>query len=68
LSEGTVLRADPRETFWPAALHATGAVALPWLDSGHLGALVGVDALVRVPAGKQPLAGELVEVLRCGPC
>ncbi len=67
LCEGNVLRADPRETFWPAALHAAGAVALPWLDSGHLGALVGVDALIRVPAGKQPRAGELVEVLRCGP-
>jgi molybdopterin molybdotransferase len=67
LCEGNVLRADPRETFWPASLPAAGAVALPWLDSGHLGALVGVDALIRVPADRQPLAGELVQVLCCGP-
>jgi molybdopterin molybdotransferase len=66
LREGGVLRPDPRETFWPAALHESGVDALPWLDSGHLGALVGVDALIRVPAGKRPLAGELVEVLCCG--
>ena len=66
LREGGVLRADPRETFWPAVLHDDGVDALPWLDSGHLGALVGVDALIRVPSGKQPLAGELVEVLSCG--
>ena len=66
LCEGSVLRADPRETFWPATVGASGVVALPWLDSGHLGALVGVNALIRVPSGKQPLAGELVEVLCCG--
>ena len=67
LCGGDVLRPDPRETFWPAVLSAAGSVALPWLDSGHLGALVGVNALLRVPAGTQPLAGELVEVLCCGP-
>jgi molybdopterin molybdotransferase len=67
LREGGVLRPDPRETFWPATVDAGGAVALPWLDSGHLGALVGVNALIRVPSGKQPLAGGLVEVLCCGP-
>jgi len=67
LCDGTVLRADSRETFWPAALSDTGVAALPWLDSGHLGALVGVNALIRVPAGKQPLAGESVEVLCCAP-
>jgi molybdopterin molybdotransferase len=66
LEGGDVLRADPRETFWPAALQDGFVRALPWLDSGHLGALVGVDALIRVPAGKQPLAGETVEVLCCG--
>jgi len=66
LCEGGVVRPDSRETFWPASLQATGASALPWLDSGHLGALVGVNALIRVPSGKQPLAGELVEVLCCG--
>jgi molybdopterin molybdotransferase len=65
LCGGEVLRPDARETFWPAALQAEGARALPWLDSGHLGALVGVDALIRVPGGRQPLAGELVEVLCC---
>jgi molybdopterin molybdotransferase len=67
LREGNVLRADPRETFWPATLDAAGAVALPWLDSGHLGALAGVDALIRVPADTQPLAGGLLEVLCCVP-
>ena len=65
LCGGEVLRPDARETFWPAALQPDGARALPWLDSGHLGALVGVDALIRVPGGRQPLAGELVEVLCC---
>ena len=66
LCEGDVLLADSRETFWPAHLHAAGVDALPWLDSGHLGALVGVNALLRVPIGMRPLAGESVEVLRCG--
>jgi molybdopterin molybdotransferase len=66
LCNAEALRPDPRETFWPALLHDSGVDALPWLDSGHLGALVGVNALIRVPGGKQPLAGELVEVLCCG--
>ena len=66
LRHGSVLRPDPRETFWPAFLDESGVDALAWLDSGHLGALVGVNALIRVPSGKQPLAGETVEVLCCG--
>jgi molybdopterin molybdotransferase len=61
-----VLKPDPRETFWPAFLDEAGVEALPWLDSGHLGALVEVNALIRVPAGGQPLVGEPVEVLCCG--
>lgn len=66
LRDGSVLKPDPRETFWPALLDESGVDALAWLDSGHLGALVGVNALIRVPSGKQPLAGETVEVLCCG--
>ncbi len=65
LLSSDVVRPDPRETFWPAWLDNSGVEALAWLDSGHLGVLVGVNALIRVPAGKQPLAGEPVEVLCC---
>lgn len=60
-----VLAAHPRETFWPARLKDCGVDALPWLDSGHLSALVGVNALIRVPSANLPLAGESVEVVCC---
>lgn len=67
LRNANVVRPDSRETFWPAFLAEAGVEPLAWLDSGHLGALVGVNALLRVPAGKQLLAGEPVEVLSCAP-
>jgi molybdopterin molybdotransferase len=66
LQGGTALQADPRETFWPAVFRGTGVSPLPWLDSGHLSALVGVDALIRVPSGKSLAEGDLVEVVGCG--
>jgi hypothetical protein len=37
----------------------------PWLDSGDLTALTGVNALIRVPAGLAPKGGETVELLVC---
>ena len=66
LCPGAVIAADSRETFWPAALSEDGVSALLWLDSGHLNALAGVNALIRVPGGEKPLSGEFVEVVSCG--
>lgn len=65
LEAGAPLSASARETFWPAHLGAAGVSAKPWLDSGDLAALAGVNALVRVPAGQAPVAGDEVEVVAC---
>ena len=59
LSGGEPLRPDPRETFWPARVHAEAdrLVATPrrWSTSGDTFSLAGTNALVRVnessPAG-----------------
>ena len=71
LGGGPAVEADSRETFWPARLERTpggwAAQALPWLDSGDLTALVGVEALIRLPAGARPAPGAQVEIVLCGP-
>jgi hypothetical protein len=57
------------ETWWPAAwilLDGTAdLVPKPWLHSGHLSALVGANALLRIPAGQLPADGEFLEFLPC---
>ena len=65
LESGAPLSPSARETFWPAHLGPTAVRARPWLDSGDLAALAGVNALVRVPAGHAPVAGDEVEVVVC---
>ena len=69
LGAGAPLAAHDRETFWPARLWEESGVALveprPWLDSGDLTALTGVNALIRVPAGLAPGVGEMVELVVC---
>jgi len=65
LEAGAPLSASARETFWPAHLGVAGVCAHAWLDSGDLAALAGVNALVRVPAGQAPVAGDEVEVVAC---
>lgn len=69
LGAGAALAAHARETFWPARLDAgafsTVVYPRPWLDSGDLAALAGVDALVRVPAGLAPVVGDEVEIVAC---
>ena len=59
----------PYETLWPARLeiHAACITAfpLPWLDSGDLKALIGVNALIRLAANARPSSGENVEVVLC---
>lgn len=69
LGAGVALSAHARETFWPARLgpEATAAVVYPrpWLDSGDLAALAGINALIRLPAGSAPVAGQEVEVVVC---
>ena len=61
---------DPHETFWPARVEFSPAgltvSPLPWLDSGDLKALIGVNALIRVAANTRPVAGHAVEVVLCG--
>jgi len=69
LGTGAPLAAHVRETFWPAridpAVSLAVAVPRPWLDSADLAALAGINALVRLPAGQVPAAGDEVEVVVC---
>ncbi len=61
---------DPRETFWPAALAVINGMLettpRPWLHSGDLAALRGINALIHFPASTQAPAGQMVSVLPCG--
>lgn len=70
LNSGIALRKAELETYWPAEWKYTnrGAVvsAKNWLHSGHLTALAGVNALIRLPAQKDPpLISQTVEFLSC---
>ncbi len=69
LDAGVGLAAHARETFWPARLREEAGAALvkprPWLDSGDLAALAGINALIRLPAGLAPVAGNKVEIVAC---
>ncbi len=69
LGAGASCSPQVRETFWPAQLDAAASPAVvylrPWLDSGDLAALAGVNALVRVPPGLAPVVGNEVEVVAC---
>lgn len=69
LGAGAGLSPSARETFWPAYLATTSSPATvcprPWLDSGDLAALAGVNALIRLPAGQAPATGDEVEVVVC---
>ena len=60
----------PQETFWPARLEIHPAcitvMPLPWLDSGDLKALIGVNSLIHLPANARPAAGDEVGVVCCG--
>jgi molybdopterin molybdotransferase len=71
LSSGAQLQEGALETYWPAEWKYTAqeahVSAMPWLHSGHLSALAGVNALIRVSASEPPpKAGETVEFLSCG--
>ena len=63
--------ADHRETFWPARVALTAgrlyATPMPWLDSGDLRALIGVNGLIHLPAHARPAGGDAVAVILCGP-
>ncbi len=71
LSSGIALQEGAVETYWPAEWKYTaqGVVvsAKNWLHSGHLTALAGVNALIRIPTNQPaPKAGQMVEFLSCG--
>ena len=55
LGGDVALKGNPRETWWPAriAWENSGAKFLPlkWQSSGDLTGIIGLDALIRVPAG-----------------
>jgi molybdopterin molybdotransferase len=61
--------AGPNETLWPARMEIHSAcitaMPLPWLDSGDLKALVGVNALIHLTPNARPEAGGKVDVLLC---
>lgn len=69
LAAGYEPTSDARETFWPAKFVAGSGgrevALLRWIDSGDVAALAGVEALVRIPAGQAPRAGDAVA---CVPC
>ncbi len=54
LAPGAPLRANPRETWWPATRTAEGYSPLPWADSSDLTVLSRTDALLRVPSASAP--------------
>ncbi len=61
-------RSNPRVTYWPARSGRknteTWVTPLPWNSSGHLAALPGVDALIRIAANAGlPNPGETVQIL-----
>ena len=68
LSPGTALDDPQLETYWPGEWRLRHQemrlAAKPWLNSGQLTALVGVNALIRLPANQPaPQSGECVEFL-----
>lgn len=54
LAPGAPLRADPRETWWPATRATAGYAPLPWADSSDLTGLARTHALLRVPSAGSP--------------
>ncbi len=54
LAPGAVLRANPRETWWPATRTTDGYAPLPWADSSDLTVLARTHALLRVPSAAAP--------------
>ena len=54
LAPGALLRANPRETWWPAARTSQGYAPLPWADSSDLTVLSRTRALLRVPSAAAP--------------
>jgi molybdopterin molybdotransferase len=52
-----------RVTYWPARRERGRVTPVPWNSSGHLAALLGVNALIRVPADVElPKAGANVQI------
>lgn len=54
LAPGAPLRANPRETWWPATRTPEGYAPLPWADSSDLTVLARTHALLRVPSAAAP--------------
>ena len=60
-----ILKGNPRETWWPARIswEPDGVRFLPlkWQSSGDLTGIIGLDALIRVPAGSAAVQpGEMI--------
>lgn len=71
LTSGVHLKEGQLETYWPSECCHTdqglGISVKNWMHSGHLTALAGVNALIRVSANEPvPKDGEIVEFLSCG--
>lgn len=70
LADGIPGRPHPRVTFWPATSGFRSArrvvTPVPWNSSGHLAALLGVDALIRLESNAAlPKPGEIVQTWSC---
>jgi molybdopterin molybdotransferase len=63
-----ILEPGKLETWWPAIWGLRGGECfvepLPWLHSGHLSALAGANAILKVPPGELPR--ETASFLPCG--
>ncbi len=55
LGGNVAMKGNPRETWWPARIEWSDGgvklVPLKWQSSGDLTGIIGLDALIRVPAG-----------------
>ena len=73
LGGNVAMKGNPRETWWPARIvwenGGVNFLPLKWQSSGDVTGVVGLDALIRVPAGIESVQpGEKIRARLVGPC